>query len=102
MTSRCLSLLLFFLLWCMCCFRNGNTHAQTGTIIKTDGSSGTIIDVWFDADTADTIDRTEVEIPDEIKLLPDVFGFGNVHNLHTAMALDESGELKALVEQYAA
>ena len=60
---------------------NGNTHAQTGTIIKTDGSSGTITDVWFDADTADTIDRTEVEIPDEIKLLPDVSGFGNVHSL---------------------
>ena len=81
---------------------NGNTHAQTGTIIKTDGSSGTITDVWFDADTADTIDQAEVIIPDDIKSLPDVSGFGNVHNLHTAMALDESGELKALVEQYAA
>ena len=60
---------------------NGNTHAQTGTIIKTDGSSGTITDVWFDADTADTIDQAEVIIPDDIKSLPDVSGFGNVHSL---------------------
>ena len=79
---------------------NGNTHAQTGTIIKTDGSSGTITDVWFDADTADTIDQAEVIIPDDIKSLPDVPGFGNVHSLQAAMALDESGELKALVEQF--
>lgn len=79
---------------------NGNTHAQTGTIIKTDGSSGTITDVWFDADTADTIDQAEVIIPDDIKSLPDVSGFGNVHSLQAAMALDESGELKALVEQF--
>lgn len=79
---------------------NGNTHAQTGKIIKTDGSSGTITDVWFDADTADTIDQAEVIIPDDIKSLPDVSGFGNVHSLQAAMALDESGELKALVEQF--
>ena len=76
---------------------NGNTHAQTGTIIKTDGSSGTITDVWFDADTADTIDQAEVIIPDDIKSLPDVSGFGNVHSLQAAMALDESGELLSLI-----
>ena len=44
---------------------NGNQHNQTGTFIKTDGTTGSIHDVWFDADYADTISKTEVEIPDK-------------------------------------
>ena len=31
---------------------NGNQHNQTGTFIKTDGSTGSVHDVWFDADMA--------------------------------------------------
>ena len=31
---------------------NGNQHNQTGTFIKTDGTTGSIHDVWFDADYA--------------------------------------------------
>ncbi len=31
---------------------NGNQHNQTGTFIKTDGSTGLVHDVWFDADMA--------------------------------------------------
>ena len=81
---------------------NGNEHKQTGTFIKTDGTTGSIHDVWFDADTSDTVDLSNIEIPADIAALPNVEGFGNVHDLHTAMALDESGELKALVQQYAA
>ncbi|MBS4773935.1 MAG: hypothetical protein KHX55_06650, partial [Proteobacteria bacterium] len=81
---------------------NGNTHAQVGTIIKTDGTSGTVTDVWFDADYANTIDKTEVTIPDDIKALPEVEGFGNVHSLQAAMALDSSGALKTLVQQFMA
>lgn len=50
----------------------------------------------------DTVDKTNIDIPADIAALPNVTGFGNVHDLHTAMALDTSGELKALVQQYAA
>ena len=39
---------------------NGNQHNQTGTFIKTDGTTGSIHDVWFDADYADTVSKTEV------------------------------------------
>ena len=81
---------------------NGNQHNQTGTFIKTDGSTGSVHDVWFDADMADTIDTTDVVIPENIAALPNIKGFGNVHDLHMAMALDESGELKTLVQQYMA
>ena len=39
---------------------NGNQHNQTGTFIKTDGTTGSVHDVWFDADYADTVSKTEV------------------------------------------
>ena len=81
---------------------NGNPHKQTGTFTKTDGSTGSVHDVWFDADYANTIDTTEVEISETIAALPNIQGFGNMHDLHTAMALDTSGELKTLIEQYIA
>lgn len=81
---------------------NGNQHNQTGTFIKTDGTTGSIHDVWFDADYADTVSKIEVEIPDNIKTLPEISGFGNVRSLQETMALDTSGELKTLIEQYIA
>ncbi len=65
---------------------NGNEHNQTGSFTKTDATTGIITDVWFDVDYADTIDLANVEISDEIAELPNVDGFGNVHDLHTAMA----------------
>ncbi len=45
---------------------NGNQHKQTGTFIKTDGTTGSVHDVWFDADYANTKDTTDVEISDTI------------------------------------
>ena len=81
---------------------NGNSHKQTGTFIKTDGTTGSVHDVWFDADYADTIDKSDITIPEDIAALPNVTGFGNVHDLQTAMALDTNGELKTLVQQFVA
>lgn len=80
---------------------NGNTVGQIGTFDKENGTQGNISDIWFNTDLMDTVDRTNIEIPADIAALPNVLGFGNVHDLHTAMALDTSGELKALVQQYA-
>ena len=79
---------------------NENIIGQTGNFIKNDNSIGNISDIWFVTDASNTADRTNVIIPDDIKELPDLIGSGNVHNLHEAMALDESGTLKALVEQF--
>ncbi len=81
---------------------NGNEHRQQGSFIKTDGTTGSIHDVWFETDGMDSLDTADVTIPEDIKALPNIGGFGNVHDLQTAMALDESGALKALVEQYIA
>lgn len=82
--------------------RSGNLHKQYGTFIKTDGTSASIHDVWFNADKADTEDPIKITIPDAIKQLPEVKGFGNVHSLQTAIALDTTGTLKSRVEQFAA
>ena len=79
---------------------NGNAHKQTGSFIKTDGTTGSVHDVWFDADKSDTISKEEIAIPEDIAALPDIEGWGNVRSLREAMGLDESGELKALVQQY--
>jgi len=43
-----------------------------------------------------------VDIPEDILALPEIQGFGNVHNLRQAMAQDETGHLRALVEAFMA
>ena len=60
---------------------NNNEHKQTGTFTTTDNTTSTITDVWFDAELSDTKDKTDVELSEAISALPDVEGWGNVHNL---------------------
>ncbi len=66
---------------------NGNKHAQSGTIIKNDGTSGNITDVWFDTNPEKTIFERTLEITLDIAALPNITASGNVYDLHTAMAL---------------
>jgi hypothetical protein len=77
----------------------GNAHKQQGSFTTTDGTSNKMNDVWFEVDLAKTKETDLIEVSDEITKLPNLAGFGNVHSLHQAMARDESGELKTLVEQ---
>lgn len=73
------------------------------TFNRTDGTTGKVSDVWFDVDGTNTIlNEDDITIPDDIKNLPDIKGWGNVYSLHAAMALDETGTLKSLVGQYLA
>ena len=81
---------------------NGNEHLQTSSFTKIDGTTGTVTDVWLKTDLMSTTDQVQIEIPAEIAALPNIQTIGNVHSLHTAMALDTTGALKTLVEQYAA
>ena len=81
---------------------NGNTVGQIGTFDKENGTQGNISDIWFNTDLMDTVDKTNIDIPADIAALPNVSGFGNVHDLHTAMVLDTTGALKTLVQQYVA
>ena len=86
---------------------SGNGHSQRGTYTKTDGTTSTVEDVWFEKDAAntvvsDTIDKNVLEETDEIAGLPDIQGKGNQYSLHQAILRDETGTLKKLVEDYIA
>ena len=43
-----------------------------------------------------------LDVPEDVAALPDLMGFGNMHDLRQAMVRDGSGALRGLVEQYAA
>ena len=87
---------------------NGNSHTQKSTYIKSDGTMGTLEDVWFQKDSADTIaietNQAEnlLEETEAIRKLPDIQGYGNQHSLHQAMLQDKTGELQKLIEDYVA
>ncbi len=76
---------------------NGNQHKQIGSYTRTDGSTASVVDVWFKTDLTDTKDVLNIDISEDVKALVNITGFGNVFDLHTAMMLDTSGRLKTLV-----
>jgi hypothetical protein len=62
-------------------------HHHSSRYLRTDGSSRAMDDVWFAADTARTIDQSTIEIDDAIAALPNLLGFGSVHNLYAERTL---------------
>lgn len=81
---------------------NENQQVATGTYTKTDGTTGEVGEYNLDTNSSDTVQTEWLEEPLDIQNLPNIRGFGNVYTLHQAMVRDESGELKALVEAFAA
>jgi Ca2+-binding RTX toxin-like protein len=79
---------------------NDNQHLQFGQYLDITGVSHSIEDVWFKVDTARTTDNNPVTINDDIAVLPNIEGFGNVYSLHKAMQLDTTGVLKNLVVEF--
>ena len=79
---------------------NNNAQKQTSTVTMADGSTANIIDIWFDTHTVDSQQTNYIGVSDDAKALPEVYGFGKVYSLRQAMSMDETGELKSLVEQY--
>ncbi|WP_248282006.1 calcium-binding protein [Parazoarcus communis] len=80
----------------------GNAHKQIGSFKWANGDTGQATDVWFGTDLADTRAANLIDVPQDIAVLPNLGGFGNVHSLHQAMARDDSGQLRGLVEQFVA
>ena len=78
---------------------SGNGHSQRGIYTKTDGTTSTVEDVWFEKDAAntvvsDTIDKNVLEETDEIAGLPDIQGKENQYSLHQAgVYLEEVAEM---------
>ena len=78
---------------------NGNEHRQVSSYTDSSGASHELTDVWFQVGR-EIPDDPDLDIPDDILLLPDINGIGSLPSLRQAMLLDETGELKALVEEY--
>ncbi|MFB5643397.1 calcium-binding protein, partial [Kluyvera ascorbata] len=78
--------------------KQGNAHKQIGEVIYLDGSEGQSADVWFDVDKGYTSYTLDIVVPQSVRALPWVRGFGNMTDLHVAMSLNS--ELQAMVEQY--
>jgi Ca2+-binding RTX toxin-like protein len=77
---------------------HGHEHRQVGSYTTTDGETRAATDVWFKADATYSLPTEWVDVPEDIAAaLPDVNGYGKVRDLHQAMAMDASGQLKALV-----
>lgn len=79
---------------------NGNAHKQIGSYTTAEGQTRGAADVWFQTDALNSIATDWVEVPEDIALLPDATGYGKVRDLHQAMAMDATGELKALVTAF--
>ena len=80
---------------------NGNEHRQTSNVVFENGNKATISDVWLDTHTADTKYIGEkIILSNETKALPEIYAFGEVLNLHQAMAKDKV--LQTMVQNYIA
>ena len=77
---------------------SGNGHSQSGSYTRTDGTTLSVEDVWFEKDASNTVvnDSTEqimLDETDDIAGLPDIQGRGNQYSLHQAMLRDETGRV---------
>jgi Ca2+-binding RTX toxin-like protein len=76
---------------------HGNTHRETSRYRLRNGEERSIVDVWFNTDTLNSVDLNVVPFTPDIQPLPDIEGMGNLPSLHQAMLRDSSGELRRLI-----
>jgi len=81
---------------------HGNIQSRIGSFEWMDGTRGQIAEYLLPSDSMCTFANEWLNVPGAIAALPDLRGYGNVYDLRQAMIRDESGELKSLVEQFAA
>ena len=83
-------------------WKSGGSIRAKGTFEWQDGSTGTIAETLPYSVPMYSIPDEILDVPEDIAALPDLMGFGNMHDLRQAMVRDKSGALRGLVEQYAA
>ncbi len=70
-------------------FINGNQIAKTATFTRTDATTGTMADVWYQIDNINTrYTGAPIAISAEAAALPEHKGFGTLLSLREAMSLD--------------
>ena len=78
----------------------GNAHRQVGSYTTASGQPRAATDLWVKTDATHSVPTQWVDVPDDIAALPNAQGYGKVRDLHQAMAMDATGELKALVQAF--
>ena len=81
-----------------------DTEALIGNVATfeyEDGTEANIGEMWVSSDLYDAIETVVVSVSETVNGLPDVRSFGTVNSLHTAMELDETGELLQMVTAFA-
>ncbi|MDO9226520.1 MAG: hypothetical protein Q7W53_10960, partial [Pseudomonadota bacterium] len=78
----------------------GNTRTHLGSYTLANGTTRQMGDFLFQRDTARTLATEYLDVPDAIAALPDLMGFGNVHDLDQAIVRDAGCALKNLVTQF--
>jgi len=78
----------------------GNEHRQNSTYVTTSNITRAAEDVWFAKDSRNTLLKDWLAIPDDVAVLPNLQGYGNVYDLHQAIVRDSTGELKTYVTQF--
>lgn len=86
---------------------NNVEHRENSDFTFVDGTTGITNTLWFDTDRQDSVpveihNGAEIPIDEDIQLLPELAGFGNIYSLHHAMQLDTTGKLKELVKEFVA
>ena len=69
---------------------NGNTLAREGTFTRADGSTSAMGEFKLAIDTFDTRFAEEIEVPEALRVLPNMQGAGNVRELQQAAAQSSS------------
>ena len=77
---------------------NGNTLAREGTFTRADGSTSVMGEFKLAIDTFDTRFAEEIEVPEALRVLPNMQGAGNVRELQQAAA--QSSSLAGVLAQF--
>lgn len=77
----------------------GNIISRGSTFEREDGTIGTTSELLLGRDTVNS-QAYDILITDEINMLPEILGSGNIHSLRQAMQLDKTNELKNLVIEF--
>ncbi|MFH0822011.1 MAG: hypothetical protein V2B18_04620 [Pseudomonadota bacterium] len=80
----------------------GNTQTRVGSFEDGDATSEQMGEYVFQRDTTYTIPNDWMDVPEDIEALPELWGSGNVYDLHQAIVRDGSGRLRSAVEQFVA
>ncbi len=71
-------------------YANGNTLTRTGSFTRSDGSTGASGEIAFRRDTTLSIPTANYTITEAIAAQPDLSGYGNLLDLHQALAKEDA------------